>query len=91
MKTRRILGLTLAALVTFGCVTEQNNRTTATLIGAGVGAMLGKSMSKDKNKGAAVGAMVGMVAGNLYAEALENHLELIWRVLELLSITLVNS
>ena len=71
MKTRRILGLTLGALVTFGCVAEQSNRTTATLIGAGVGAMLGQSMSKDKNKGAAVGAMVGMVAGNLYAEALE--------------------
>ena len=71
MKTRRILGLTLGALVTFGCVAEQNNRTTATLIGAGVGAMLGQSMSKDKNKGAAVGAMVGMAAGNLYAEALE--------------------
>ena len=71
MKNKKILGLAVGALVTFGCVAEQNNRTAATLIGAGVGAMLGQSMSKDRNKGAAVGAMVGMVAGNIYAEALE--------------------
>ncbi len=71
MKNKKILAFTLGAIMTFGCVAEQNNRTAATLIGAGVGAMLGQSISNDKNKGAAVGAMVGMVAGSIYAEALE--------------------
>ena len=71
MKKNKFLGFALGAVLISGCVTDQNDRTAATLIGAGVGAILGQSMSKDKNKGAAVGAMVGMVAGNIYAQALE--------------------
>ena len=71
MKKNKFLGFVLGTVLISGCVTDQNDRTAATLIGAGVGAILGQSMSKDKNKGAAVGAMVGMVAGNIYAQALE--------------------
>ena len=71
MKRKGIYSLLLIPSLFGGCVTEQNDRTAATLIGAGVGAMLGQSLSTDKNKGAAVGAMVGMVAGNIYAKALE--------------------
>ena len=71
MKRKGIYSLLLIPALFGGCVTEQNDRTAATLIGAGVGAMLGQSLSSDKNKGAAVGAMVGMVAGNIYAKALE--------------------
>ena len=70
MKKNKFLGFALGAVLISGCVADQNDRTAATLIGAGVGAILGQSMSKDKNKGAAVGAMVGMVAGNIYAQAL---------------------
>ena len=71
MKRKGIYSLLLIPVLFGGCVTEQNDRTAATLIGAGVGAMLGQSLSSDKNKGAAVGAMVGMAAGNIYAKALE--------------------
>ena len=65
MKRKGIYSLLLIPVLFGGCVTEQNDRTAATLIGAGVGAMLGQSLSSDKNKGAAVGAMVGMVAGKI--------------------------
>ena len=71
MKKNKFLGFVLGTVLISGCVTDQNDRTAATLIGAGVGAILGQSMSKDKNKGAAIGAMVGMAAGNIYAQALE--------------------